>query len=194
MKTLSKVVFVLFFFAIGLFLTGCVNLEQKTSVNSDGSGSMKIKYWTRTNNILGDDLGTFAFTEKKVKVYYSSGSTNPSNINIEKDLTEDSLTIVTLDLKFNHINNLPDAFSFSKVKTSWSKEREGINFKYTLLQDTTNAKQFGMKDYKLNYEFEFPGEVISTNGIKDGKKVTWNFTVADLIDDIDLIATIKENN
>lgn len=192
MKLFFKFVPLLLVFAFGVFLAGCVNLDQKTTLNSDGSGSMKIKYWTKSSNVSGEELAGFGFTDAKVKANYTSSSTEPSNIKIEKNTTNDSLITVTLDLKFKDLNKLSDAKAFAKIKSSWQKGKDGMDFKYTLLQDTSNAKQMGMSDYKLVYEFEFPGEVTATNGKKDGKKVSWNKTVADLKEDIDMTATVKE--
>jgi hypothetical protein len=191
MKSFFKFVPILLVFAFGLYLSGCVNLEQKTTLNSDGSGSMSIKYWTKSSNVSGDELAGFGFTDEKVKANYTSSSTEPSNIKIEKNTNTDSLITVTLDVKFKDLNKLSDAKAFSKVKTSWVKGKDGMDFKYTLLQDTSNAKQMGMSDYKLVYEFTFPGEVLATNGKKDGQKVSWNKTVADLKEDLDFTASVK---
>jgi|WetSurMetagenome_2_1015567.scaffolds.fasta_scaffold302995_1 hypothetical protein len=174
-----------------LYLAGCVNIEQKTVLKSDGSGTMSVKYWTKSSNVSGDELGVFGFTEEKAKSNYTSANTEVSDIKIEKNTTTDSVTTVTLKVKFKDINKLSDAKSFSKVKASWEKGKEGMDFKYTLLQDTSNANTFGASDYKLNYEFEFPGEVLSTNGKKDGQKVSWNKTVADLKEDLDFTSTVK---
>ena len=102
--------------------------------------------------------------------------------------------IVTLDVNFSDINKITDAIAFDKITTSWDNGNNGMNFKYTLLQDTANAKQLGMIDYKLTYEFDFPNEVLSSNGDINGRKVLWNFTVADLMEDIELTATIKAGN
>jgi len=191
MKLLFKFVPIFLVLAFGIYLAGCVNLEQKTTLNNDGSGSMKVKYWTKSSNVSGDELAGFGFTEAKVKANYTSSSTEPGNIKIEKNTTTDSLITVTLEVKFKDLNKLSDAKAFAKIKSSWQKGKDGMDFKYTLLQDTSNAKQMGMSDYKLVYEFEFPGEVLATNGKKDGQKVSWNKTVADLKEDVDFTASVK---
>lgn len=191
MKSFFKFVPFLLVLAFGLYLAGCVNLDQKTTLNNDGSGSMKVKYWTKSSNVSGDELAGFGFTDAKVKANYTSSSTEPSDIKIEKNTTTDSLITVTLDVKFKDLNKLSDAKAFAKIKSSWVKGKDGMDFKYTLLQDTSNAKQMGMSDYKLVYEFDFPGEVTATNGKKDGQKVTWNKTVADLKEDLDFTASVK---
>jgi hypothetical protein len=50
----------------------------------------------------------------------------------------------------------------------------------------------GSSDYKLTYTFEFPGEVLNTNGRKDGKSVVWEKTLADLKTDVEMKATVKD--
>ncbi|MCE1166299.1 MAG: hypothetical protein LWX07_12950 [Bacteroidetes bacterium] len=178
-------------FLIAVFISGCVNLDQKTVLKSDGSGTMHIKYWTKSSNVTGDELSGFGFTDEKVKANYTSSNSEPSAIVIKKNATTDSLSEVSLDLKFKDLNKLSEAKAFTKVKASWIQGKEGMDFKYILLNDSANAKNMGMSDYKLTYEFEFPGEVLSTNGTKDGQKVKWEKTVADLVTDVELTASVK---
>ncbi|MDD5362849.1 MAG: hypothetical protein PHN88_11995 [Ignavibacteria bacterium] len=180
-------------FLIAVFVSGCVNLDQKTVLKSDGSGTMKIKYWTKSSNVTGDELSGFGFTAEKVKANYTAGNSEPSAIVIKKNETTDSLSEVSLELKFKDLNKLSEAKAFAKVKASWIQGKDGMDFKYILLNDSANAKNMGMSDYKLTYEFEFPGEIITTNGTKDGQKVKWNKTVADLVTDVELTATVKSS-
>lgn len=190
MKNFNKILYTCLFLFTVAYLSSCVNLDQKTTLKEDGSGSMKIRYWTKTSNVTGDELAGFGFTEEKARSNYSSSNTEIKDLKIEKN-DQDSTTYVNLDLTFKDINKLPEAKGFSKVKPSWVKGDGGMDFKYTLLQDTANAKNFGMNEYKLIYEFDFPGEVTETNGTKDGTKVKWERTVADLKEDIDLTAKVK---
>jgi hypothetical protein len=178
-------------FMIAVFISGCVNIDQKTKLNADGSGTMSVKYWTKSSNVSGDELSGFGFTEAKVKSNYTSSNSEPSDIKIEKNATTDSMSVVTLNVKFKDINKLSDASAFKKIKASFADGKEGKDFKYVLLQDTSSAKNMGMSDYKLTYEFDFPGEVLATNGTKDGQKVKWEKTVADLKEDITMSATVK---
>ena len=46
---------------------------------------------------------------------------------------------------------------------------------------------------KLNYVFEFPSEVLKTNGRKDGQKVTWEKSLADLKEDLEMTASVKND-
>ncbi len=177
--------------AFAVYLSGCVNVDQKTKVNNDGSGEITLHYWTKMSNVKSsDDLGGFAFTKDKANSNYSSNNTEVKNVKVEEDL-EDSTKHVTVEMTFKDLNKLSAAKGFEKIKASWKEGDDGMDFSYTLLQDTSSAKNMGASDTKLDYEFEFEDEVVSTNGRKDGNKVVWNKTLADLKEDIEMTATVK---
>lgn len=174
-----------------LYLAGCVNVEQKTTLKQDGSGSMKVHYWTKMSNVKSSsDLGGFSFDEAKAKQNYTSSNTEVKGVKVEEKL-DDSTKHVTVDLTFKNINDISSAKGFEKVKAAWKEGKEGMDFSYTLAKDTSNAKNMGASDTKLNYEFEFPAEVLKTNGRKDGQKVVWEKTLADLKEDLEMTATVK---
>lgn len=176
-----------------VFVNGCVNVDQKTTLKSDGSGSIKLHYWTSMKNLsMGDEIGGFSFSESGVKGNYTATGIEPSDIKISEN-TEDSTKHVNLNVSFKDFNKLSDAKGFAKTKQSWAKGKDGMDFKYTLLKDTANAGGMGMEEFKLNYEFSMPGEVIVTNATsKDGTNLKWSKTVADLKDDVNMTATVKD--
>jgi hypothetical protein len=62
MKNRFKLMTVLstFIFAVSIYLVGCVNYDQKTTLKEDGSGTMKIHYWSGMKNFsMGTALGKF---------------------------------------------------------------------------------------------------------------------------------------
>ncbi|MCX7878200.1 MAG: hypothetical protein N2510_06095 [Ignavibacteria bacterium] len=174
-----------------IYLQGCVNVDQKTTIAKDGSGSMTVHYWTKMSNVSsGTELGSFSFDKDKAKSNYSSSNNEVTNVEV-KDKLEDSTKHVTVELKFKNINDITSAKAFEKVKVSWKEGKEGMDFSYTLLKDTVNANNMGSGDTKLTYTFEFPDEVLQTNGRKDGKSVKWEKTLADLKQDVEMTATVK---
>ena len=178
-------------FVLSLFLSGCVNYDQKTELKSDGSGTMKIHYWTGMKNFsMGTTLGKFEFDETKAKGKYTSGNTEVKSIKVEDNL-EDSTKHVNIELSFKDINKLGDAKGFDGVLATWKEESDGMKLTYTLLKDSSAAGNMGASDYKITYEFDMPGEIISTNGKKDGQKVTWDYKVSDLKSNIDMTCVVK---
>ena len=188
----TKVLLGSFILFLGIYLSGCVNVDQETKLNADGSGTMNLHYWTKMSNVSSsDEIGGFAFSEDKAKSNYTSSNSEVTSVNISDDL-DDSTKHVKLEVTFKDINALPSAKGFEKVTTSWKEGDDGMDFNYTLKQDTSNAKNMGASDTKLTYKFEFPGEVVSTNGRKDGQNVEWDKTLADLKEDVEMTATVKK--
>jgi len=195
MKKNYKLVVSLFsFLVIAAFLiSGCVNYEQDTTLNMDGSGSMKIHYWSKMSNFsMGTSLGKFDFDETKAKNNYSSSNTDVKSVKME-DKLDDSTKHVYVELTFKDINKLSDAKGFKSVNPSWKESDDGMELKYVLLKDTSAAKNMGASDYTVTYTFEMPSEIVSTNATKkDGKTLTWDYKVSDLGKDIEMTAVVKK--
>ena len=182
-----------FMFFSMIYLIGCVNYEQNTILNADGSGSMKIHYWTKMSNFsMGTTLGKFDFDEAKAKQNFSGPTTDVKSIKVE-DKLDDSTKHVNLELSFKDINKLSEIKGFSEVRASWKDGKDGMELKYTLLKDTSAANNMGASDYKVTYIFELPDEIISTNATKkEGKTCTWEYKVSDLGKDIEMTAVVKK--
>ncbi|MGA2669670.1 MAG: hypothetical protein ABSF32_12280 [Ignavibacteria bacterium] len=195
MKINYKLFSVLFSILIfsALLISGCVNYEQNTVLKADGSGTMKIHYWSKMSNFsMGTTLGKFDFDEAKAKENYTSANTEVKSVKME-DKLDDSTKHVNVELTFKDINKLPDAKGFVEVKPSWKEGKDGMELKYLLLKDTSAASNMGASDYKVTYTFEMPDEIISTNATKkDGKILTWEYKVSDLGKDIELTAVAKK--
>ncbi|HRE41692.1 MAG TPA: hypothetical protein PLG90_10180 [Ignavibacteria bacterium] len=180
-----------FIAVLSLYLAGCVNVDQDTKLNADGSGSINLEYWTKMSNVASsDELGGFSFTEDKARKNYESSNTTINSLKVE-DKLDDSTKHVYVDLDFKDINTLNSAKGFEKIISSWKEGKDGMDFSYTVPKDTTNSGNMGASDTKLIYTFEFPDEVISTNGRKDGKKAIFEKTLADLKEDLVMTATVK---
>jgi hypothetical protein len=195
MKTKFKLFSVLavFVLAESAHLAGCVNYDQKTTLKEDGSGSMKVHYWSGMKNFsMGTTLGKFDFDESKAKTKYTSGNTEVKSIKVE-DKLDDSTKHVYIELDFKDINKLSDAKGFDGVKPSWKEVSDGMELKYTLLKDTSAAKQMGASDYTITYEFTMPSEIVSTNGTKDGQSVKYSYTLNDLDKDIEMTTVVKKS-
>jgi hypothetical protein len=195
MKNRFKVTAVLsaFIFIVSVYLAGCVNYDQKTALKDDGSGSMKVHYWSSMKNFsMGTTLGKFDFDEAKAKEKYKSANSDVTSIKVEEKL-DDSTKHVHLELTFKDINKLADAKGFEGVKASWKEVTDGKELKYTLLADTSAAKQMSASDYKVTYEFTMPSEIISTNGTKEGETVKYSYTLSDLGKDIEMTTVVKKS-
>lgn len=180
-------------FAFSVYLAGCVNYDQKTTLKDDGSGSMKIHYWSGMSNFsMGTSLGKFDFDESKAKTKYTSSNTEVSSIKVE-DKLDDSTKHVYIELTFKDINKISDAKGFEGVKVSWKEVSDGKELKYTLLKDTSASKQMSASDYDITYEFTMPSEIVSTNGTKDGQNVKYAYKLSNLDKDIEMTTVVKKS-
>lgn len=185
-------VFAAFIFTASLFVAGCVNYDQKTTIKEDGSGSMKIHYWSNMKNFsMGTTLENFEFEEAKAKDKYKSSNSEVTSIKVE-DKLDDSTKHVYIDLTFKDLNKLKDAKGFGEVNSSWKEVADGMEMKYSLLKDTTAANLFNSSDYKVTYEFTMPSDIVSTNGTKDGQTVKYAYTLADFGKDIEMTTVVKK--
>jgi len=181
--------FLIFHISFLIFISGCINLEQTTKINDNGSGTIMLHYWTKNSNLtMGDELGGLSFTEDKVRQNYSSPNTTVISVYIE-NTDDDSTTHVKLNIQFQDLNRLSEAPGFSKIRPGWSKGNNMMEFSYVIEKDSVNVA--GMNDNILEYKFEFPDEVVSTNGIKDGNSVTWRKPLSDHKENIEMIATVR---
>ncbi|MCX7878796.1 MAG: hypothetical protein N2510_09195 [Ignavibacteria bacterium] len=175
-----------------LFISGCVNYEQKTTLKEDGSGSMKIHYWSEMKNFsMGTTLGKFDFDESKAKDKYSSSNTTVNSVKVE-DKLDDSTKHVWLELDFKDINKISDAKGFDGVNATWTEVSDGMQLKYVVPKDTSAAGQMNAGQYSLTYEFTMPSEIVSTNGTKDGQTVKYSYKLSDLNKDLEMTITVKK--
>lgn len=176
-----------------LYLSGCVNYDQKTTLKADGSGSMSIHYWTKMSNFsMGTTLGKFDFEEAKAKENYTSANTTVKSVKVEDRPNEDSTKHVLVELDFKDINKIADAKGFTGTIVTWKEVADGMELKYTLVKDSSAANNMGASDYKVTYSFDMPSEIVSTNGKKEAQKVSWDYKVSDLGKDIDMTVVVKK--
>ncbi len=196
-------IIILLFFAV--YLNGCINVDQKTKINEDGSGVINLHYWVRSMYVnlgdveMGDDIGGFSFIASEIKKKYSSPfseSKTPRRYEIEKDST----THIEVEITFTDFNKLTEASGFSKLQTSYVKEDDGTKFRYFIPKDTAIALTYTKDWNTLIYTFEFPNEVIATNGTidpasKNKNVVKWEYKVSDHAkNDLEFTATIKNKS
>ncbi|MBX7042920.1 MAG: hypothetical protein K1X85_08455 [Ignavibacteria bacterium] len=178
-------------FAVLCLLQSCIELKQVTHINKDGSGIVNIHYSTRISNLsMGDEMGNFAFSETKARNYLTSAGTDVRELKIETR-NDDSTIHVTAVMNFSDFNKLNDAKTFSKFRTLWEKAGDEFVFMYALDKDSVAGINFSKGTNELNYEFNFPGEVVSGNGKSEGNKAVWKIQSSGISDGFNLQARVK---
>lgn len=180
--------------AFAMLVTSCISVKQKTRLNPDGSGSIEIHYSAEFATLsMGDEIGDFAFSEAKAKQFLSSATVEAREVKLTKT-DSDSVVSVTAAVSFRDFNKLGTARTFSKFRTIWEKDTEGYRFEYSLHPDSLKIGNPGAEKNQLEFEFEFPGEVISSNGEISGNKAKWTFDIAAVGQGLNMNARIKADS
>lgn len=189
MKKISLITAVAF--AALCMLQSCIELKQVTHINKDGSGIINIHYSTRMSNLsMGDEMGNFAFSEIKARNYLTSADTEVRELKIDTR-NNDSTIHVTAVVNFSDFNKLNEAKTFSKFRTLWEKSGDEYVFMYALDKDSVAGINFSKGNNELNYEFNFPGDVVSGNGKSEGSKAVWKIQSSGISDGFNLQARVK---
>lgn len=192
-----------------IYFAGCINVNQRTKINKDLSGEMVLHYWSPTNFVdigdinMGDEIAGYSFIDSEIKKKYSSGNMEITNMRRVKS-NADTTTHIEINIAFKDINKLSESFGFEKNEVSYLKSNDGMDFRYFIPKDTTLRLNYVKEINTLEYIFEFPEEVVSTNGIieatenEKGEKlnnmVRWKFQLSDLAkEDFELKATVKKS-
>jgi len=192
-------------FLIGLALSGCINVQQRVKINEDGSGTINLEYWTNTNLVdvgdvkVGDEIGGFTFDMAEVVRKYSSAYTEVST---PKKLIypADTTTHIKLDINFKDLNKITEANGYSNIEVSYIKGKDNTQFRYFIPKDTSINLSYTKEKHTLEYIFEFPFEVLETNGTKDntakeGNIVKWKFQTSEHVkQDFEMTAVIKNKS
>ena len=180
-------------FINALLFIGCINYEQETHLNTDGSGSVTVHYWAKENNVMWLSSNKLGFDESKIREQYKSPNITVKDVKVELD-TKDSTKHVRVNLDFKDINKLSEVSGFKDNTIKWEDKGEAYVLTHTIKADTS-AGGFGMNEYTLTYTYHMPADVISSSATKtDGKTLVWKHNLSQLANDIIMTATVKKSS
>lgn len=177
------------FFSL-LCLAGCLNYEQHTVLEEDGSGSMSIHYWISEQMFMWMKDGTLSFNEDSVRLQYTA-----DGITIRKAHTEsvaaDSSRHVWVSLEFDDITLLSECRGFEKLDFIWQREGDVYRFEQSLPAASESDEAF-LDEYSFTYSYEFSGRVRETNADSvDGNTAIWVFPLSQMDSDLTLTAMVE---
>lgn len=168
-----------------------VSIQQSMEIKEDGSGTLKLTYYTKSNNLSGvDQISTYTFNEAKAKELFFSPLTEIKDIHIYKS-DKDSITYMIVQLNFKDLNKLSEVNGFKNITAGWTKAGDSINFVYEILKDSVLLKSKGAKDAKYDFSVVFPNKPLHASGKIDGSKVNYFATGNQLENDTYFRATLK---
>jgi hypothetical protein len=189
-KVLSQTLLfsIILFLTIGLF--GCLNYEQKVKLNADGSGSIKIHYWTKESNVAS--ISKLSFSENEINTSQYAPEVMKS-VKVESNQV-DSTKHAHIEFDFKDVNKLDKTKGFKDNEIKFAPSGGMMVYTHIIKKDS-NANNMGMDAYILKYEVEFSDkpENVDALGKVNGNIVTWEYKYSELGKaDIKMTASIKK--
>jgi len=161
---------------------------QKTFINSDGSGTIKLTYWAKTADIKGKEMvNSFPFTEQKINSTYASSNNSVDSVSIGK--TNPDTTYINVSIAFKSITQINSAPGFSKSKVTYYKTPDSTTMIYRL-EKTDEAIS---PDTKTFYSFQLPTDnIMRTSGVKTkADLITYELKTENVKNGVNMYAVFK---
>jgi hypothetical protein len=165
-----------------LFIGGCLNYTQITTIKTDGSGNMFIHYWMNWTNpkdsLIADQLGIFS--KDSVHKEFSSEYSSIKNVEVYKNLSDSSIH-AKVELDFNSLDSLNLTPAFRKSQLSVKEGTKNTKIFSQFVPSIATGFGFESKTFSITYIYYLPGEILSHNATEiDRNKLTWKFSLDDI--------------
>ncbi len=159
---------------------GCIDYEQKTRLEADGSGEMTIHYWAKESLVSWLGKNRFPFTEDEVRAKYGAiHGVTVGSVDV-RERTDDSTRHVTFDLRFDDITALSKQPGFESAVFAWKEDGATMVFTQTMHADEGSTSD-GLQQFSVTYEYTFPGEIVEHNATSvSGSTAVWKLRLSDL--------------
>jgi hypothetical protein len=168
-------------FLLLLFLAGCINYTQVTTIKTDGTGSMFIHYSMKWNNqrdsVMVEQLGIF----NKDSVYseFSSQFSHLTNVEIYTD--KDSTIHAKVELYFNSLDSLNRTPAFRKSQLSVKDGSKNIKVFSQFIPPIATGFGFGNQKFTFTFVYYLPGEILSHNATEIYRnRLTWKYSLNEI--------------
>ncbi|MBE2279058.1 MAG: hypothetical protein IAE91_01595 [Ignavibacteriaceae bacterium] len=179
---------------LSFLLTGCLEYNQETDINHDGSGRIKFHYSLKAVNADSSNnfLKTGYFDNDTLTLHFTS----PYYLLKGTDtyfMQEDSTLHAIVEIEFKHVDSLNKSDKFPQFHFDFMEGSPGQKiFTQTLKPGYDFNGMLKNEKYHLKFEFGFPGEIIEHNAqLEKDKKLYWEFLGTDLVETKYINVTFK---
>ncbi len=172
----------LLLFLLAISFSGCLNYIQDVNLYSDGSGRMRITFWTKlpdneSAKIL-DKIGIF--NPDSIRSEFSSKYSAINSIKVYTDTT-DSTTHAIVELSFSHIDSLNKTRAFRASRFSLQDGAEGQKIFSQFIPPIATGFGINGNAFNITYKYTFGGDIVADNATsQDGRVLIWNYTLAEI--------------
>ncbi len=162
--------------------SGCLNYIQDINLYSDGSGKMRINYWTKlpdskSTKIL-DMVGIF--NADSIRHEFTSEYFSLKNVKVYTDST-DSTTHAIIDITFQHIDSLNNTKIFAASNFSLKDGPSGLKVFSQFIPPIATGFGINGNAFQVTYKYYFGGDIVADNATgNDGRTLVWQYTLAEI--------------
>lgn len=165
-----------------LFINGCLNYTQVTTIKTDGSGSMFIHYWMKwtstKDSIFIEQLGMFE--KDSVNKEFTSEYSKLTNIEVYRNFS-DSTIHAKVDLEFNSLDSLNMTPAFRGAELSMKDGGKNTKIFSQFIRPIATGFGFESKNFAITYIYYLPGEILSHNATEITRnKLTWKYNLDEI--------------
>jgi hypothetical protein len=169
-------------FSFLLFINGCLNYKQITTIRKDGSGNMFIHYWMKWNSqkdsLIVEQLGIF--NKDSVNKEFSSEYSSIKKVEVYKD-NSDSTIHAQVSLDFHSLDSLNKTPAFRKSELSIKDGPKSTKIFSQFVPPFATGFGYSSKNFSITYVYYLPGETLTHNATEiDRNKLTWKFSLDDI--------------
>ena len=165
-----------------IFLSGCLNYTQVTTIKTDGSGNMFIHYWMKwgstRDSLIVEQLGIFQ--KDSIFKEFSSEFNRITNVEVYRDFG-DSTIHAKVEFDFNSLDSLNMTPAFRESQLTVKDGEKNTKIFSQFIPPVATGFGFESKDFALTFIYYLPGEILSHNATEISRnKVTWQYTLAEI--------------
>lgn len=167
---------------LSVFLSGCLNYEQITTLKTDGSGKMYVHYWMKykqpADSILIEKLGLF--NQDSLRREFTSKYTEIEFVEVYKDIS-DSVVHSKLEFNFSNIDSLNHMNVFKGLDFNFDDSNEDYTVFTQNVYPYATGLGFNLDSIQVDYTYYIPGKVIEHNANEiNNNELIWRFSLNQL--------------
>ncbi len=167
---------------LSVFLSGCLNYTQITTIRTDDSGKMFIHYWmnsfTKNDSAFINQLGIF--NKDSLKSQFSKSFVDIKNIEIYHDYN-DSTIHAQIEFYFTKFDSLNLLRPFKNNELSIKDGPEGTKIFSQFIPPFATGFGFDTKSFRVKYVYYLPGEIIKHNAkSRSNNKLVWEYNLDEI--------------
>jgi hypothetical protein len=198
---MTRKIVMVFLVLPALLLAGCIEFEERITLNKDGSGSMEIEYWSLSDLNFNDDTPDSSRDDRSLRESiedkYTSDKVKLIEFTSDK---EEKSHHVRFKVGFEDLMDLNDVPQFHENRIEFKRSGKKMTFRRTIETEDINVDQDegpsnlfehfilniveeGLSNIKFRFEIETPHDIAKTNATftPGDRRAVWKFRLSDVM-------------